>query len=74
MKLLLSHGASVNKRNENDESVFHIAARENNEEMIKLLLQYNPDQDIVNKQGKKPLNLTNSEKIRKVIEGIGLCF
>ena len=56
MRILISNGANVNARNQNQSSSLHFAAVNNNIDGINLLLDNGADIDAVNKFNYSPLN------------------
>ncbi|EXJ66015.1 uncharacterized protein A1O5_10992, partial [Cladophialophora psammophila CBS 110553] len=55
-ELLLRHGANANSRHSNLPIALHIAARSGNESIVRLLLDYKADPDVVDEYGSTPLH------------------
>ena len=72
VKYFLAKGANINKQNNNGDTALHIALKNKNLEMIKLIMSYKPALDIPNNDGVIPFELFTSQmkvdfKIDKLI-------
>ena len=57
VKYILDKGADVNKQNDNGDTALHIAAKNDNVEIIELLIKNKAALDIPNKEGVIPFEL-----------------
>ena len=55
------------------DTAFHIAARNNDIKTVQLLLQYDADTDIKNKDGETPLSIARERKYKEIIREIKKC-
>jgi ankyrin repeat protein len=63
VELLLKHGASVDIQNKEGEYPLHLAAAEDNREVVKLLLEHRSDPKVQDKNGTTPLHLAAMKNI-----------
>ena len=47
----MEKGANINKQNNNGDTALHIALRNNNMEIVKIIMNYKPNMDIPNNEG-----------------------
>lgn len=66
--VLANYGADVNTRMaEKQNTALHVACLHNNVKMVSMLLAHGADTDTVNEDGQKPIELTTSKEIRKLL-------
>ncbi|OWF40230.1 protein phosphatase 1 regulatory subunit 27-like [Mizuhopecten yessoensis] len=57
VRLLIEHGANVNKQDEDSWSPLHAACAEGHADIAKLLLQHGAKKDLLTEDGERPLDL-----------------
>jgi ankyrin repeat protein len=67
-KLLLGIGASVSKKDYNDDTPLHRAAKIGDISIIKLLLEYGSDRSVKNRQGKRPVDCAAHDEAMKILQ------
>lgn len=72
MKLLLSHGATPDVKDEYGVHVISAAARHSNPDIIKLLINYNPNPNVKDNYGVDVVNLVVKSSYFKVATKIGI--
>jgi ankyrin repeat protein len=69
VELLVKSGANVNHQtNRGRDSALHYAARGGKIELIKALLKHGANRDLLNAQGKTPLQLSKNSKVKKILK------
>ena len=66
-EFLLSHGAQLNTKGVENETALHNAAINDHYECVKLLLKFGARSDIADIHGRKPIDLTSSDEIKKLL-------
>ena len=61
VQYFLEKGANVDKQNNNGDTALHIALRNNNLEIVKIIMNYKPSLDIPNNDGVIPFDLFDSK-------------
>ena len=64
VECLLKNNANPNIQANNQETPLHWAV--NSKEMVELLLKYGSDKNIINEEGKTPIDLVEDEEIKKL--------
>lgn len=64
---LLSNGANINIQDYRGNSAIHVACVNNDIEMVKILLNRNADPNVADLANLRPIDKTNLESIKKVI-------
>ena len=59
---------NFNHSNSNGETILHIAARTENEEIVKICLKLGADPFMKNRRGKIPIELTRKQTIRDLLK------
>ena len=76
VKILLEHNFDVNRQNELGETPLHIAIAKNDEELVKLIIQYEPKTDLVtNKDNFSVINyaeICGNKTIIKIVNELNL--
>jgi hypothetical protein len=65
--ILLSHGIELNAKGVENETALHNAAINDHYECVKLLRRYGAQSDIEDIHGRKPVDLTSSAEIKKLL-------
>ncbi len=72
VKILLAAKADVNAQNKrNGASALHIAADTGNHEVVKMLIEAKADVNLKDLEGRTPLSVTRSDKVKKLLEKAG---
>jgi uncharacterized protein len=66
-RLLLDAGANVNGQGEGGFAALHTAAENGDEELVRLLLARGADSNLATAQGKRPVDLAQSEALRTAL-------
>ena len=66
-RLLLDAGADVNGHEEGGGSALHAAAANGDGELVALLLERGADRDVVNGEGRRPVDLAATDEIRRLL-------
>jgi len=66
--LLIDAGATIGLLDDQKNNPIHICAREGHKEILKLMLEHNPEADTKNLQNNTPLDLAKNDKIRQIIQ------
>jgi uncharacterized protein len=66
-RLLLDAGADVNGQGEGGFTALHAAAENGDEDLVRLLLDHGADASLATAQGKRPVDLAQSEALRSVL-------
>jgi len=69
LQLLVEHGGDVNARGLNNDTALHDACENGHADIVKVLLLNGADLEVVNDDGKKPLDVTDDEDIKKLVKG-----
>lgn len=66
--MLLEHGADPNIHIMKGDTVLHLAVKNKDIELIKLLLEHDADPNIKNNSGKSPLDIAKIKEIRNLLQ------